>query len=153
MGIIASRPLSFRVAQFEGREEDVEGLASLAVNKPPRDWVDADIDRASFELAALAQRFIRAEAFARVKGRKDKRHAMAVVVGMGGQPNLVHNEFEITDRDQSEVKELIKRLDGTLRGNGQERHNVILAALAELSARYLDTGNSAKPGEGRRSNT
>lgn len=142
-----------RVAQFEGSEEDMEGLAGMAVNKPPRDWVDADIDRASVELAALAQRFIRAEAFARVKGRKDKRHAMAVVVGMEGQPNLVHNEFEITDRDQSAVKELIDRLDGTLRGNGQERHNVILAALAELSARYLDSGNSAKPSEGRRSNT
>ena len=142
-----------RVAQFEGSEEDVEGLAGMAVNKPPRDWVDADIDRASVELAALAQRFIRAEAFARVKGRKDKRHAMAVVVGMEGQPNLVHNEFEITARDQSAVKELIDRLDGTLRSNGQERHNVILAALAELSARYLDSGNPAKPSEGRRSNT
>ena len=141
-----------RVAQFEGSEEDVEGLAGMAVNKPPRDWVDADIDRASIELATLAQRFIRAEAFARVKGRKDKRHAMAVVVGMEGKPNLVHNEFETTDRDQSAVRELIERLDGTLKGNGHERHNVILAALAELSARYLDSGNSAKPGEGRRSN-
>ena len=142
-----------RVAQFEGREEDVEGLAGMAVNKPPRDWVDADIDRASVELAALAQRFIRAEAFARVKGRKDKRHAMAVVVGMGGQPKLVHDEFEITDRDQSAVRELIDRVDGTLRGNGQEKRNVILAALAELSARYLDSGNSTKLRGTRRSNT
>ena len=140
-----------RLAQFEGREEDVEGLAGMAVNKPPRDWVDADIDRASVELAALAQRFIRAEAFARVKGRKDKRHAMAVVVGMGGQPKLVHDEFEITERDQSEVRSLIDRVDGTLRDNGQERRNVILAALAELSARYLDSGNSTKPSERRRS--
>ena len=142
-----------RLAQFEGREEDMEGLAGMAVNKPPRDWVDADIDRASVELAALAQRFIRAEAFARVKGRKDKRHAMAVVVGMEGQPKLVHDEFEITDRDQSAVRALIDRVDETLRGNGQERRDVILAALAELSARYLDSGNSTKPSEKRRSNT
>ena len=142
-----------RLAQFEGREEDVEGLAGMAVNKPPRDWVDADIDRASVELAALAQRFIRAEAFARVKGRKDKRHAMAVVVGMEGQPKLVHEEFEITDRDQSAVRELIDRVDGTLRGNGQEKRNVILAALAELSARYLDTENSTKTSNKRESKT
>lgn len=142
-----------RLAQFEGREEDVEGLAGMAVNKPPRDWVDADIDRASVELAALAQRFIRAEAFARVKGRKDKRHAMAVVVGMEGQPKLVHDEFQITDRDQSAVRELIDRVDGTLRGNGEERRDIILAALAELSARYLDSENFKKPSEMRRSST
>ena len=73
-----------RLAQFQGRDEDMEGLASMAVNKPPRDWVDPDVDRAAVELAELAQRFIRAEAFARVKGRQDKRHAMAVVVGMDG---------------------------------------------------------------------
>ena len=142
-----------RLAQFEGREEDMEGLAGMAVNKPPRDWVDADIDRASVELAALAQRFIRAEAFARVKGRKDKRHAMAVVVGIGGQPQLVHDEFEITERDQSAVRALIDRVDGTLRGNGEERRNVILAALAELSARYLDSGNSTKSSGRRKFNT
>ena len=142
-----------RVAQFEGREKEIEGLAGMAVNKPPRDWVDADIDRATVELANMAQRFIRAEAFARVKGRKDKRHAMAVVVGMGGQPKLVHDEFEITDRDQSAVRELIDRMDGALRGNGRERRDIILAALAELSARYLDSGDSTKPSEGRRSDT
>ena len=62
----------------------------------------------------MAQRFIRAEAFARVKGRKDKRNAMAVIVGMGGQPKLLHDEFEITERDQSAVKALIESVDGTL---------------------------------------
>ena len=46
-----------RLAQFEGRDEDMEGLASMAVNKPPRDWVDPDVDRAAVELAELAQRF------------------------------------------------------------------------------------------------
>ena len=128
-----------RLAQFEGRDEDMEGLASMAANKPPRDWVDPDIDRASVELAHMARSFIRAEAFARVKGRQDKRHAMAVIVGMGGQPKLVHDEFEITDLDQPVVEELIERIDGTLRGNGRERRNIILAALAELSAQYLNS--------------
>ena len=134
-----------RLAQFEGRNEDIEGLASLAVNKPPRDWVDPDLDRASVELAELAQQFLRAEAYARVKGRPDKRHAMAVVVGMGGQPKLVHDEFEITDLDQPEVRALIERVDATLRDNGQERRNIILAALAELSAQYLGSSTKRKP--------
>ena len=139
-----------RLAQFEGRDEDMEGLASMAVNKPPRDWVDPDVERAAVALAELAQRFIRAEAFARVKGRQDKRHAMAVVVGMGGQPTLVHDEFEITDLDRPAVRALIECFDATLRDNGQERRNIILAALAELSAQYLDSATKTKSTAGTR---
>ena len=133
-----------RLARFEGSDEDMEGLAGMAVNKPPRDWVDPDIDRATVELADMAQQFVRAEAFARVKGRQDKRHAMAVIVGMSGQPKLVHDEFDIMELEQPAVRELIERVDATLRDNGEERRNIILAALAELSAQYLDSAATTK---------
>ena len=46
----------------------MESLASMATNKPARNWVDSDINRAAVELAQLAQQFIRAEVFAHVKG-------------------------------------------------------------------------------------
>ncbi len=133
-----------RLARFEGAKEDMEGLAGMAVNKPPRDWVDPDLDRATVELADMAQRFIRAEAFARVKGRQDKRHALAMVVGMDGQPRLIHGEFEITDLDQPEVKELIEQVEETIRRNSNHRRNIILAALAKLSAKHLDSANTTK---------
>ena len=128
-----------RLARFRGAEEDMEGLAGMAVNKPPRDWVDSDLDRATVELADMAQRFLRAEAFARVKGRQDKRHAMAVVVSMAGQPKLVHGEFEITELDEPAVRALIKKIDETLQKNGEQSRSIILAALAELSAQCLDS--------------
>ena len=134
-----------RLTRFKGSDEDMEGLAGMAVNKPPRDWVDPDIDRATVELADMAQQFVRAEAFARVKGRQDKRHSMAVIVGMGGQPKLVHDEFDIMDLEQPAVRALIERVDATLRDNGEERRNIILAALAELSAQYLDSATTTKP--------
>ena len=139
-----------RLARFEGRDEDMESLAGMAVNKPPRNWVDPDIDRAAVELAEMAQRFVRAESFARVKGRRDKRHAMAVVVGMEGRPTPVHAEFEVTDMDRSEVKSLIERMDTALQKSGEVRRNIILAALAELSARYLDSPGAAQPAATRR---
>ena len=126
-----------RLGQFQGSNEDMESLASMATNKPARNWVDADIDRAAVELAEMAQQFIRAEVFARVKGRPDKRHAMAVVVGMGGRPTPVHDEFDITDLDRGKVDALINRVDATLERSGEKQRNIILAALAELSARYL----------------
>ena len=133
-----------RLARFVGTDEDMESLASMAANKPPVNWVDADVDRATVELADLAQRFLRVEAFARVKGRTSKRHAIAVVVGIGERPAPYHDDFEIGDLERAEVDTLVARLDKTLGDGGQGRRNVIVAALAELSARYLaDTGMSS----------
>ena len=134
-----------RLSQFEGQAEEIEGLASMAVNKPPRDWIDPDIDRAMVELAELAQKFLRAEAFAHVKGRKDKRHAMAVVIGMGGRPTPVHDEFDISDPEREEVDALIGQIDTALKHSGEKRRNVILAALAELSARHLRDTDVVEP--------
>ena len=126
-----------RLARFQGTDGDMESLASMATNKPARNWVDSDIDRATIELAGMAQQFIRAEIFAHVKGRPDKRHAMAVVVGMGDRPAPIHDEFDVTGPERGEVKALIDRIDAALKRSGEKRRNVILAALAELSARHL----------------
>ena len=134
-----------RLARFEGRGEDMESLAGMAVNKPSRNWVDPDIDRAALELAEMAQRFVRVESFARVKGRRDKRHAMVVIVGMEGRPAPVHAEFDVADMDRLDVKSLIERMDAVLQKSGEARRNIILAALAELSAQYLDTASAAAP--------
>ena len=127
-----------RLAQFSGTDSDMESLAGMAANKPPHNWVDADVDRASVELANLAQKFIHIEAFARVKGRANKRHAIAVVVGTGERPAPFHGDFEIGDLDRGEVDALVAQLSKALGDRGRDNRNVILAALAELSARYLN---------------
>ena len=132
-----------RLSRFEGTDGDIEGLASLAVNKPPQAWVDPDIDSATVEIAAMAQRFVRAEAFAHVKGRADKRHSMAVVVGLEGAPTTLHDEFAVGDLDRPEVESLASRLEAVLSDTGEDRRHVVLAALAEVSARYL--GANALP--------
>jgi hypothetical protein len=118
-------------------DADIEGLASLAANKPAHDWTDPDLDQATLELAQFSQQFIRAEAFARVKGRGDKRHAMSVVVGMDGQPTPVSHEFSVTDEDYDAIQDLINRVEITLSQVNQQQKNVIMAALAELSAKYM----------------
>ena len=126
-----------RLAQFQGSDEDMESLSSLATNKPSRHWVDSDIDRAAVELADMAQRFNRVEAYAHVKGRPDRRHAMAVIVGMKGRPEPLYDYFDVTDLEREGVSELVSRVDEALEQSGEGRRNIILAALAELSARYL----------------
>ena len=132
-----------RLAQFSDSDASFESIASLAASKPPRNWIDPDLDRTTLEIAEMAQKFLRAETFARVKGRTVKRHAMAMVVGMDGRPTPIHDEFAVTDLERSHVDKLIKQVDKTLEHSGERRRNIILAALAELSARYLKraTGN------------
>ena len=138
-----------RLAKFDGKRVEIEDLTGMAVNKPTRSWVDSDIDRAALHLAEMAQRFNHLEAFARVKGRRDKRHSMAVVVGMAGRDEPVHDEFDVSDLDQTEVSQLIDRVDRTLLESGEDRQNVILAALAQLISKCLDRKGESKQSTGR----
>ena len=126
-----------RLLRFDGSHESFESIASLAADKPPPDWVDPDLDRAAIELADMAQRFLRTETYARVKGRPDKRQAMAVVIGMDGRPEPMLEEFDIADTDRAAVNALVKRVSATLEETETGRRNIILAALAELSTRYM----------------
>ncbi len=139
-----------RISQFDGSDESFEGIASLAANKPPRDWIDPDLDQAAIELADMAQKFLRAETFARVKGRPDKRQAMAVVIGVNGRPAPLLEEFDIADSDRAAVNALIERVAATLDESDTSQRSIILAALAELSTRYMQQSHSAKKnGKGR----
>jgi len=139
-----------RLVRFDGSDESFEGIASLAANKPPRDWVDPDLDQAAIEIADMAQKFLRAETYARVKGRPDKRHAMAVVIGTNGRPTPLLEEFDIADSDRATVNALIDRVEAALDESDTTRRSIILAALAELSARYMqNTAPSKKNGKGK----
>ena len=126
-----------RLARFEGTVEDIEGITSLAANKPARDWTDPDLDRASVELADLAQKFIRSENFARVKGRSDKRHAMAVVVGVNGRPAPLHAEFEVIEGEIEQINKIISQLESVIDTSDDRKRRMVLAALAELSSRFM----------------
>ena len=132
-----------RVARFEGSDADMEGLAGMAVNKPVRAWVDLDVDKALVELADMAQRFVRVEAFAHVKGRRDRRHSMAVFVGLADRPAPMQGQFNVTGGEHQSVKSVIEAVDSALQRSGEMRQNVVLAALAEVSARYLELGDAS----------
>ncbi len=127
-----------RVARFEGNDADMEGLASMAVNKPVHSWVDPDVDKAMVELADMAQRFVRLEAFAHVKGRQNSRHSMALVIGLADRPLPVLGEFDVARVERQAVESVADAVDAALRRTGEARRHVMLAALAEVSARYLE---------------
>ncbi|WP_420607268.1 hypothetical protein [Novosphingopyxis sp.] len=130
-----------RLTQFHGTREDMEGLAGVAGNKLPSDWNDGDRERAVVGLAELAAGFLKMETMARVKGRKDGRHAMAVVMSRVDMPRSLFSEFQVSDQDIGKVDRLAQALDETI-GNGggvveEGERGVILAALVKVASRYF----------------
>ena len=56
---------------------------------------------------------------------------MAVVVGLAGRLVPLQGEFDISGREHQSVESLVEAVTSALRGSGEERRNVVLAALAE----------------------
>jgi hypothetical protein len=123
-----------RLAKHDGSKQSVEGILSLAANKPPRDWNDRDIDHAMLEITQAALRFRQTEAFVSVKGRKPTSEAFAVVIGAGAQTRTVSRSFSITDRNREAVDYMAERLTQTLKADGYSTE-VLLAALARAGMR------------------
>lgn len=85
-------------------------------------------------LATLAQKFNRAEAFAHVKGRKDKREAMAFVVSVAGRPAPIFGEFDVSEAESEVVDDLVAKLTAQMSGSDSK---LVLAALARYGAGIL----------------
>jgi hypothetical protein len=124
-----------RLATYRGDLTDLEALASLAINRPPREWTDRDPDQAALALAEFSLKFRRAETLARVKGRHPTREAMALIIGTGEAGQEIMEEFEVAERDRPKVTALAQALHKVLAQSGADR-SVVLAALAETG---LDT--------------
>jgi len=126
-----------RLLVFQGSIPDIEGLISLAASKPPHDWIDSDLDRAAIDLTEMSQNFLRIESFARVKGREDKRHAMAVIVPVNGRPAPVLKNFSISDNEKPQVNKILKKFESVISNEKFIKQDVILAAIAELCAKQV----------------
>ena len=136
-----------RISRFTGSDSDMESLASMAISKPPSQWVDSDIDRSTVEIAELSRNFNRLEAFAHVKGRHDHRSALAVFVGQEGSP--IHGEFEITDRQRPDVNKLVEQIHDILSQSGVDERSIVLGALANVTADYLRAGITSEESKSR----
>ena len=69
---------------------------------------------------------------------------MAVVIGINGRPAPLLEEFDIADSDRATVNDLIERVTITLEQSDISSRSIILAALAELSTRYMQKAPPAQ---------
>lgn len=120
---------AMRAGAFEAGSGDIEGLASLLIHKPPRNWSDREQEQAKFEVAKLARRFREAEAFAAVKGRAPTARAISVVVGLDPDAAPLVHTFEVSEQELAEAELLADDLLGRMKTRGR-RSTVEFAALA-----------------------
>jgi hypothetical protein len=123
-----------RLTTYAGTHADIESLVSLAVNKPPRDFNDHDIDLATMQLARWAFEFRRTEAMAIVQGRPANRRALAVV--FAGR-DMRSATLDVSEKDAVKIGQLRDDLLARVRTSGV-RSDVFLAALAEAGSIMLD---------------
>lgn len=128
---------SMRAAAFESGDGDIEGLASLLIHKPARNWSDRDFDQALFELAKLARRFKEAEVFAGVKGRTPTAQAISVMVGLASHERPLHRTFEVTDIEMAKADRIADALVRAIREENVAS-SVELAALARVMERLSE---------------
>ncbi|MNR96923.1 hypothetical protein D3C71_384380 [compost metagenome] len=123
--------LATRLSTYTGRLEELEGLASLAANRPPRDWVDRDVDAARVELAALAQQFLKAEGFGHLKGRADGWVGVAVYISDPSYPEPQAHEIDLSASDRLIADALSARIHAMMLAEGTSR-DIAIAAIANL---------------------
>lgn len=119
-----------RLANYDGSRSALEGILSMAAERPPRDWVDRHIDAAVLELAKFARRFRESEAFAGVQGRAAHSEAIAVVIGAGADTKTISRSFAIPDRHRKTVETKADELASMLGSQGLGTE-VLLAILAK----------------------
>lgn len=127
-----------RAGAFEGIEGDIEGLASLLVHKPPRNWSDREHEQAMFELAKLCLRFREAETFAAVRDRSPTSQAISVTVGLDPNEKPLFHTFQVSKLELEAADEAADDLMARLRGKGM-RPAVELAALARIVERLSNS--------------
>lgn len=127
-----------RLASFKGSQDDIEGIASLAADKPVRDWIDLDVNRAKLRIAELSQQFNHLEAYGRVHNREDYRQAVAFMVGLDGKPQTYVHEFTVKKTQHALIQQLEDRLSEILFQQKNTDDELLLAVLANIGARILE---------------
>lgn len=135
-GDLRQDAFSARLAKYDRSRASIEGILSLAANKPPRDWNDRDIDAVLMEIARFSLRFRQSEALVSVRDRKPTSEAFAVVVGAGANARTFSKEFDIPERYQAKVESLADELATRLRAENL-RPEIMMAALGHACIRLV----------------
>jgi len=127
-----------RLRTYNGSDEDIEGIISLSISKPPSEWVDRDIDAALINISDLSLNFRKVETLVSFGNttESNSRRSMAVIFSSGGG-YTVSEMVDVQDNDRR-VNNLVNIFLKNHKKLGEDNH-IFLAALAEAGARLLES--------------
>lgn len=128
--------LATRLSSYDGTLDDIAGIASLAANKPVKDWIDLDVDRAKQEIVSLCYGFKKAELLARVQGRKTNRHSLALITALSGEEEIYDLEFDLLDDKKETISKLKELIHQEISAESVDAE-IAIAAIAELASEYI----------------
>jgi hypothetical protein len=128
-----------RLSTFSSSFNDIAGIISLANNKPPKDWIDLDIENAKKEILRLCTEFKKAELYTKLRNRPSTRQAIAYLSKIGGKEEIITGEFDLLLDKKNDVDDLIKKIKQVVKN--EKNISLILTALAETSIEYLRKKN------------
>lgn len=133
-------PFITRLRNYQGSPKDAEGLISLlAGNKPPKTWIDQDIQKALQQLSNLSFSFLEAEINSDIEPTED-RYKVSVIIK---SPNIA-DQFQRNAHVVPESKKVIDNLTKQileLDGFNKLDMNNKVATISELF-KYLATNQS-----------
>ncbi|MDC3295159.1 hypothetical protein OAU79_00600, partial [bacterium] len=135
-----------RLSTFTNSVQDIEGIISLASGKPTTMWIDQDIDRAKLEVARLARKFNELETFASLKNRDNKRSAFSLMQ-TNSDKEITFGEFSILENDKKSITLIAEKIISLIDASDEQDPNIILAALSEISAKYIQSIKESYPDE------
>ena len=133
-----------RLAVFSGKLKEVEGIISLLVGRPASKWLDQDIDKGEIAIASMARNFLKLETFASVKGRKNKRHAIGLVLGLDNKNEAIKIDFEVTEEERAIANNLSKSMLESIPMEYKQNKRALLTALSQIAlevSHQLDNSN------------
>lgn len=122
--------------------EWIESVGGLAANKPVRDWIDNDIDRATFEISDLSARFKRVEAVAKTLSKHVGTETVAIVVGQGKDTKALVQTVEISSDERELAQEAVIELRARISAKGLSQSK-LLSVVAEVAREILATQDLA----------
>ncbi len=128
--------LATRLSSFDGTLDDIAGIASLAANKPIKDWIDLDVDRAKQEMVSLCYGFKKAELLVRVQGRKTNRHSLALITALSGNEEIYDLEFDLLDDKKETIFTLKELIQQEILAKPVDAE-IVIAVIVELAAEYI----------------
>lgn len=128
-----------RLKLYDGSNEKLESVLSLAANKPSRNWTDTDIESVTTELARLSTNFKQIETYARVDGLESTRETFAVVLGTGSSTKTIYESYDLSSQEMTAARQLSQRLVAVL--ESEKEKELVFAALAMAGATMSEKSN------------